>query len=350
MSGHGFTRRQLLGTGGAAVAAALLPTAPAWATHTEGTDPVPLPPTAFGPPIPAKGYLVEEISNGLYWVTDGTYIALFMTTAAGVVVMDVPPNLAAPLPAAIAEVTGDAVTHVIYSHTHGDHIGAAGILYPDATFIGHEETAATLRRRNDDRRPVPSRTFARREVLNFGDQRVVLHYPGPNHEAGNIFIWAPRQRTLMWVDVVFPGWVPFKSLALAKDVPGMVAAHDAALRFPFETFVGGHLTRLGTRSDVETAKEYIGDVRAACFEALASVDFFAVFGDIGFLDPNDPSFLNQWEAFGVYLDRVAHAAEDIVLDKWRNLLGGAEAFTFSHCAEMVNSIRVEENGVADFLG
>lgn len=347
---RGITRRQLLGTGGLAVASALLAgQAPALAAVEDdcANAPVPLPGTAFGPPIPAKGYLVEEIAHGLHWVTEGSYIALFMETKRGVVVIDAPPTLASALPAAIAEVTSKPVTHFVYSHTHGDHVGVAGRLFPDAHFIAHRDAAETLRRRNDpDRRPVPRQTFKKRVQLNMGGQRLELMYPGPNHEPGNIFIWAPDAKTLMWVDVVFPGWVPFKSLALAQDVPGFIAAHDAALALPFETFVGGHLTRLGTRDDVEIAKQYVSDVRAASFEALATTDFFAVIGDIGFLDPADPSFLNQWELFEVYLDRVAARAEEIVLADWSGVLGGAEVFTKSHCFSMVESIRIDDNAVA----
>ncbi len=350
--GRRISRRTMLGASGVAIAAGLIgPGAVTALAAEDDGDPAPLPPTAFGPPIdPDKGYLVEEIAAGLYWVTEGTYIAMFLETDSGVIVVDAPPTLAAALPAAIGEVTAKPVTHFIYSHTHGDHVGAAGVLFPGATFIGHVDTAETLARRNDPvRRPVPTQTFTDRMRLNIGGQRLQLRYPGPNHERGNIFIWAPVQKTLMWVDVVFPGWVPFKDLALAKDVPGFVAGHDAALALPFETFIGGHLTRLGTRDDVEIAKEYVMDVRAAAFEALATVDFFAVIGDIGFLDPEDPSFLNQWELFDVYLDRVAAAAEAIVLDKWLGVLGAADIFTFGHCLEMVESIRVDENAVADFL-
>jgi glyoxylase-like metal-dependent hydrolase (beta-lactamase superfamily II) len=352
--GNGITRRQLLGTGGLAVAAAMLQAGPAAAAAEGAECPpaefVPLPQTAFGPPIPQdKGYLVEEIGNGLFWVTEGSYIAVFLETRQGVVVVDAPPTLAQALPAAIAEVTSKQVTHFIYSHTHGDHVGVSGLLFPEAQFMGHEDTAATLARRDDaSRRPVPQRTFKKQRTLNFGGQRVELMYPGPNHEPGNIFVWFPDQKTLMWVDVVFPGWVPFKSLALAQDVPGIVAGHDMALALPFETFVGGHLTRLGDRQDVEIAREYIQDVRAASFEALATVSFFDVLNDIGFLDPGDPSFLNQWELFDVYLNAVAHSAEEIVLDKWLGVLGGADVFTFSHCFSTIESIRIDDNAVADF--
>ena len=36
---------------------------------------------------------VREINNGLYWVTDGTYQVMFLTTGKGVIAVDAPPNL-----------------------------------------------------------------------------------------------------------------------------------------------------------------------------------------------------------------------------------------------------------------
>ena len=33
----------------------------------------------------------------------------------------------------------------------------------------------------------------------------------------------------MVVDVIFPGWVPFKNLAESQDIPAWIAAHDLVL-------------------------------------------------------------------------------------------------------------------------
>ena len=49
-----------------------------------------LPEAAKGPPIPAKGYLVQQIGDGLYWLTDGAYQTMFMVTDKGVVAVDAP--------------------------------------------------------------------------------------------------------------------------------------------------------------------------------------------------------------------------------------------------------------------
>jgi hypothetical protein len=55
------------------------------------SDVAPVPPTAYGPPIdPEKGYFVEEISDGLYWLTEGVYTLMFLTTGEGVIVVDAP--------------------------------------------------------------------------------------------------------------------------------------------------------------------------------------------------------------------------------------------------------------------
>ncbi|MET8332109.1 hypothetical protein ABZV38_40495, partial [Streptomyces sp. NPDC005181] len=35
-----------------------------------------------------------------------------------------------------------------------------------------------------------------------------------NHSPDNIFIYAPAYATLMVVDVIYPGWVPFRNLAV----------------------------------------------------------------------------------------------------------------------------------------
>jgi len=54
----------------------------------------PLPETSIGPQIDySKGYLVEEIKDGLYWVTDGAYQAMFLTTGQGVIAVDAPPSI-----------------------------------------------------------------------------------------------------------------------------------------------------------------------------------------------------------------------------------------------------------------
>jgi hypothetical protein len=100
-----------------------------FAIHPEKmTSSAPVPDNAKGPQIDySKGYLVEEISDGLYWVTEGAYQGMFLVTGEGVIVVDAPPSIGENYLKAIEEVTDESITHVIYSHSHNDHIGAASM-------------------------------------------------------------------------------------------------------------------------------------------------------------------------------------------------------------------------------
>jgi glyoxylase-like metal-dependent hydrolase (beta-lactamase superfamily II) len=289
-----------------------------------------VPAAAYGPPIdPARGHLVEEIRGGVWLLTDGDYQTLLVTSTEGTLVVDAPPSLAPYLPAAVAEVSRAPITRLVYSHSHYDHIGAAH-LFKDATMIGHAEVANTLRRRSDPRRPVPEITFEDRLTIGVGDQQLVLEYRGPNHEPGNLFIHLPRLGILMLVDVIVPGWVPFSRLGVATDVPGFLAAHEQALGYDFDILVAGHLTRLGTREDVEIQRQYVLDVKAACERARTSVSATEIIQETGLED--------RWRFAKTYFDRLARQAAAEVTPRWVGRLGGVRAFTQDHCSAMLMAL------------
>jgi glyoxylase-like metal-dependent hydrolase (beta-lactamase superfamily II) len=338
-----LNRRRFLGRSAASLA---LPAALAAGGRAAAQEPAatpgfaPLPDAARGPAIPEAGYLVEEIGGGLYWLTEGVYQVMFLVTGEGVVVVDAPPTIGANLLRGIADVTDEPITHVVYSHAHADHIGAA-VLYPaDAERIAHAETARLLERSGDPNRPLPTRTFEDALTLAVGDQTLRLEFRGSNHSPDNIFVWAPRQETLLLIDVVFPGWAPFKNLAMSQDIPGWLAAHDQALGYPFRTLVSGHLGRLGAREDVETQQAYLADLYAACEEALVAVDFGAIFARVG------PE--NAWALFDAYLDEVSAVAAEATLATWRDRLGGADVFTYDNAFMMAESLRIDHGVLGPF--
>ncbi len=83
-----------------------------------------IPESAKGPAIdPAKGYRLQELGKGFFMITDNAYQSMFMVYDRGVVVVDAPPPYAQHIRAAIAEVTDRPITHIVYSHSHIDHIG-----------------------------------------------------------------------------------------------------------------------------------------------------------------------------------------------------------------------------------
>src|SRR5215510_970303 len=282
------------------------------------------------PEIPKdKGYFVKEVKDGLYWLTDGAYGTIFLVYSKGVIAVDPLPTLGPRYLKAISEVTDKPVTHVVYSHEHTDHIGAANLFPKTATFIAQRETAAILARRKDPRRPVPSVTFEKSYTLKAGEQTLILEYKGINHELGNIFIYAPRQKVLMLVDVVYPGFMPYKNLGIAEDVQGYIRAHTEALAYDFDVFVGGHVSRLGTREDVQTAAQFVNELRSTANAVLGALDF--------------PSYIkthpakDKWDLHNEYEKELVEACYAKLLPVWSPRLADSQTYLRDNCWAMIEA-------------
>jgi glyoxylase-like metal-dependent hydrolase (beta-lactamase superfamily II) len=300
-------------------------------------DYAPVPRSALGPALNDRGYHVGRVERNLYWVTDGTYQAAFLTTPEGVVLFDAPPTIGHNLQRAIDEVAAangvsNRVTHLVYSHHHADHAGAASLFDTNVVRIGHEETRRLLLRDDDPARPAPTETFQDRRTLDIGGERIQLAWHGPNHSPDNSYIHLPDHNTLMLVDIVNPGWAPVYLSNLTEDIPGYIQAPATALSYPWKHFIGGHLGRLGTRDDVRLHQQYMADIAASVRTSLPTVDptpYFQKYGD------------NVWAAVKGYLDALADSAAAPVIDKYTGVLAAADVFTPSTTFWVMESIRLD---------
>lgn len=293
------------------------------------------------------GHRVEEIRDGLFWVTNGQYQSLVLDTGEGAVVVDAPPSLAAVLPAVVADVTSGPVTHIVYSHAHGDHIGAAGVFAAHRPeVVASTRTAAALARHDDHAlRLPPTTTFETGLTLHVGRQELRLSFRGANHSADNVFVHLPRQRTVMLVDVVVPGWVPFRSWTVASDVPGLLRAHDQLLEDVTEhgvdTIVGGHLDRLGTPGDVELDRAYLDDVLALSAAAMGSTSIASVVSQLTASRRREDG--GPYRIADAWYDRVAQQVADRLVERWADRLGGVGVFAHSHAVTAIDALRFDYN-------
>ena len=300
-------------------------------------DYAPVPDSSFGPALNEQGYYVGQVERNLYWVTDGTYIAAFLTTRDGVVLFDAPPTIGHNIQRAIDEIANangvsNKVTYLVHSHHHADHAGASSLFGKDVVRIGHEETRRLLLRDDDPARPAPTETFADRRTLDIGGDRIELAWHGPNHTPDNSFIHLPDHDTLIMIDIVNAGWVPVYNVNLSEDIRGYVAAPATALTYPWKTLISGHLGRLGTRDDVILHQQYMADLDASIRTALTTVDptpYFAKYGQ------------NSWAAVKGYLDACADEAAKPVIEKYTGVLGAADVFTPSVAFWLMESIRLD---------
>lgn len=283
---------------------------------------------------------VADLAPGLSGVTDGVYQALVLDTADGAVVVDAPPSFGRELADVVTATTGKPVRVLIYSHAHGDHIGAAAdVVGPDTRILAHERTAELLRRRGDERRPIPTETFRTSLHLEVGGQRIDLDHRGPNHSSDNVFVHFPDQRVVMLVDVVFPGTAPFRGLTVSSDIPGFLDAHDQLLAYDADTFVGGHFARWGSRGDVETARDYLRDLTAVTREALGSVEFAAVARRLAAAG----RVRHPYEVAAAFDDDVAALVVPGLGARWGDRLEGLHVVVADHVRTMADSLRWDHN-------
>jgi glyoxylase-like metal-dependent hydrolase (beta-lactamase superfamily II) len=274
-------------------------------------------------------YELQEIKPGVYVVSAGGYNSMFLVTQEGVVVVDAPPAIGDKMFAAVSEVTDRPITHLIYSHAHKDHIGAAN-LFQNVTRIAQNETARVLNERNDPNRPVPDMNFTREMNLPIGGQVFQLLYPGPYHQQGNIFVYLPEHKVLMAVDHVVPGGVPWKHLTNTPDVPALFNSTDQALALDFDVFVPGH-GKTGTKQDTLVQQEYLTDLRENAVAAIDEVNFTEVTRGI-----NGSNAMTE-----AYFNALTKSCADKIDSEWQGKLEGVGVWTDEHCERMIISTRVD---------
>ncbi len=274
-------------------------------------------------------YDLQEIKPGVYVVSAGGSNSMFLVTQEGVVVVDAPPAIGDKIFTVVSNVTDRPITHLIYSHAHKDHIGAAN-LFENVTIIAHNETAKILKERNDTNRPVPDMSFSKEMNLPIGDQVLQLLYPGPYHQQGNIFVYLPEHKVLMAVDNVVPGGLLWKHLGVTPDVPALIKSIDQVLALDFDVFVGGH-GQPGTKQDILVQKEYVNDLRENAMAALNEVNRTQVIQGI-----NGSNAITE-----TYFNALTKSCADKTDAEWQDKLEGVGVWTDEHCERMIISERVD---------
>lgn len=301
-------------------------------------------------PLNDAGYGVSDLGKGAFMITDGIYQTFVLVSTAGVIVVDAPPTTGRNIQYAIGNITDLPVKWFVYSHSHADHAGGAYLFanLPHVTTIAHENTAWQLGFAPDPNRPKPHITFKEKHTLDAGNQTLELFFPGPGHDLGNLIIYAPKQKIVMFVDQVFPEYVPFESLAESMYVPGWIKAHDQLLEYDFDVYIGGHMGGPANRTAVEIQREYVTDLYNNCMSAIqksgTNDPAVGLENVASIVLANNPE--NPWAEFGVYLDAISDLCYNMTSEKWLGKLAGQDIFGYSHAKAMINSLRFD----LDILG
>jgi len=255
-----------------------------------------------------KGYFVYEIADNVYWLVSSGYQTMFITTGQGVVAVDAPQPIGEKYLEAINEVTSEPITHMIYSHHHPDHTGAAGNIFsPNITYIGHKQTADVLAQENDPNRPVPNSIISQdMESVTIGEQTIELHFLGNFHSNGDLLIFLPEQKVAMLVDLLRPGAAPYRAFGVSPDIDLYLQTHDVLQEFDFDFLVSGHTELLATKEHIKTNKQFTLDVME-----------------------------NAKTALDMPVSDAVQKCVELTTTQWEGKLEGLDTFMTDHCVAMI---------------
>ena len=147
---------------------------------------------AGGPPAPLSA--PEKVADNLYFVQgNGGNTAVFVT-ANGVVLVDTKlANNGQGILDQVRKVTDKPITHIINTHTHGDHNGSNQFFPATVEIVAHENTSTNMQKMPvfqdaANKHGLPDRTYKDRLTLLNGNEAIDLYYFGPAHTNGDTFV------------------------------------------------------------------------------------------------------------------------------------------------------------------
>jgi glyoxylase-like metal-dependent hydrolase (beta-lactamase superfamily II) len=204
---------------------------------------------------------ITRVTGDVYRFQNQFHVNMFVVTGAGVVVTD-PINEAAAkwLKAEIGKITEQPITHLIYSHSHGDH-ASGGTEYGDVPNVFTHRNAP-----EDIDLVEPTVRFDDQYSFSVGEKTFELTYLGPGH--GNDMIATVVRPD----DVAFVVDVVSAKRLFYRDFPGSNVDHwmDQVRKvnaLDFDFLIGGH-GPAGVKRDAEQGLVYLEELRAAVLQGL----------------------------------------------------------------------------------
>ena len=210
----------------------------------------------------------------VYGFRYANHVAMFIVTQAGVILVDpigqVNPRTPALIKEAVRAVTSEPVRYVVYSHAAFDHSTGGTVFADTARFVGHRNTVKRIEAARDPTTPPPDVTFDTKTTLELGGRRVDLYPADLSPTDDYILVHDPASRLCMFVDLVQPRNVPFRTLL---GHPDRIVERFRWIEehLDFDVILSGHATpqMTGTKQDVVEQRRYHEDLAGAIATARA---------------------------------------------------------------------------------
>jgi len=158
-----------------------------------------------GPPVAE----IAKVADALYMLSGGGGNTAAFIASDGVVLVDTKlANWGPAIMDKVKTVTDKPVTHIINTHTHGDHTGSNQYFPASVEIVTHENTKANMEKMEvfqqaENKQGLPDRTYADRLTLLSGNDAIDLYYFGASHTNGDTLV-VFRNLRVMHTGDMFP--------------------------------------------------------------------------------------------------------------------------------------------------
>jgi glyoxylase-like metal-dependent hydrolase (beta-lactamase superfamily II) len=204
---------------------------------------------------------IQKVKDNLYTIFGQGGNTTVFVTAGGVVLVDTKlANNGQAILDQIKSVTPKAVTTIINTHTHGDHVGSNDAFPASVDIIAQDNTKADMAKMTPPLKPsaMPDRTFKDTLTLNAGADRVDLYYFGRGHTNGDAIVVFPAARTAAVGDLFAwkqPPYVDAMNGGSPVELPATLEKASKGIT-GVDAVITGHMEPLQKWSDLVEYAEF----------------------------------------------------------------------------------------------
>ena len=206
---------------------------------------------------------IEKVKDALYLIKGGGGNTAAFVTEKGVVLVDT--KLAGwgqAILDKVKTVTDKPVTHIINTHTHGDHVGSNDFFPASVEIVAQENTDANMKKLPVFADPakkhgLADRTFKDKMTLLDGKDAIDLYYFGAGHTNGDAFVVFRALRTMHAGDIFARKGTPLLDMNNGGSGVqiGETLTRAAAGIKDVDTVITGHSTVM-TMADLQEFGEF----------------------------------------------------------------------------------------------
>ncbi|MEP4195543.1 MAG: MBL fold metallo-hydrolase [Aliishimia sp.] len=203
---------------------------------------------------------ITNVAGDVYRFQNNRHYSLVTVTGNGVVIVDpINADAATWLKDNLSQITDQKITHLIYSHSHGDH-ASGGAAFDAPAVIAQANAPAAI----DG--VTPTKRFEETLELDIGTKSFELTYLGEGHGKDLIVVVVRPENVAFITDVAAPNRLPFRNMP-GSSPDAWIDQAKKAFTLDFEIFAPAH-GNVGTKADLAGSIAYMETLRTDVLDGL----------------------------------------------------------------------------------